>query len=149
MAIVKWSPLKEIEEIRKEMDRLFEEFLSPVRRRKTVSTEGVVSPNIDIFERGNELVIQVELPGVNKDEVELTITDDRLVIKGEIKRPEGVSEEDYILNERSYGPFSRTVNLPMDVDKSSVKASLKNGLLEIVILRKEEARPKEIKIPLE
>lgn len=64
MAIVKWSPLKEIEEIRKEMDRLFEEFLSPVRRRKTVTAEGIISPNVDIFERGNELVIQVEIPGL-------------------------------------------------------------------------------------
>ncbi len=149
MSIVKWSPLKEIEEIRKEMDRLFEEFLSPVRRRRAVSTEGVISPNVDIFEKGGEVIIQVELPGVNKDEVDLTITDDRLVIKGEIKKPEGISEEDYILNERSYGPFSRTVNLPTDVDKSSVKANLKNGLLEIVILRKEESKPREIKIPLE
>ncbi|MGB9710507.1 MAG: Hsp20/alpha crystallin family protein [Thermodesulfovibrio sp.] len=149
MAIVKWSPLKEIEEIRKEMDRLFEEFLSPVRRKRTVSSEGIISPNVDIFERGNELVIQVEIPGVDKQDIDLTITDDRLLIKGEIKKPEGVSEEDYILNERSYGPFSRTINLPADVDKSSVKANLNNGLLEIVILRKEEAKPREIKIPLE
>ncbi|MGC8795886.1 Hsp20/alpha crystallin family protein [Thermodesulfovibrio sp.] len=149
MAIVKWSPLKEIEEIRKEMDRLFEEFLSPVRRKRTVSSEGIISPNVDIFERGNELVIQVEIPGVDKQDIDLTITDDRLLIKGEIKKPEGVSEEDYILNERSYGPFSRTINLPTDVDKSSVKANLNNGLLEIVILRKEEAKPREIKIPLE
>ncbi|GAB5047422.1 Hsp20/alpha crystallin family protein [Thermodesulfovibrio sp. TK110] len=149
MAIVKWSPLKEIEEIRKEMDRLFEEFLSPVRRKRSVSSEGIISPNVDIFERGNELIIQVEIPGVDKQDIDLTITDDRLIIKGEIKKPEGVSEEDYILNERSYGPFSRTVNLPADVDKSSVKANLKNGLLEIAILRKEEAKPREIKIPLE
>ncbi|WP_353683906.1 Hsp20/alpha crystallin family protein [Thermodesulfovibrio sp. 3907-1M] len=149
MAIVKWSPLKEIEEIRKEMDRLFEEFLSPVRRKRAVSSEGIISPNVDIFERGNELVIQVEIPGVDKQDIDLTITDDRLIIKGEIKKPEGVSEEDYILNERSYGPFSRTINLPADVDKSSVKANLNNGLLEIVILRKEEAKPREIKIPLE
>ncbi|MGC8938730.1 MAG: Hsp20/alpha crystallin family protein [Thermodesulfovibrio sp.] len=149
MAIVKWSPLKEIEEIRKEMDRLFEEFLSPVRRKRTVSSEGIISPNVDIFERGNELVIQVEIPGVDKQDIDLTITDDRLLIKGEIKKPEGVSEEDYILNERSYGPFSRTINLPADVDKSSVKANLNNGLLEIVILRKEEAKPREIKIRLE
>lgn len=148
MAIVKWSPLKEIEEIRKEMDRLFEEFLSPVKR-KPVSTGGIISPNIDIFERGNEIVIHVELPGVNKEDIDLTITDDRLVIKGEIKKPEGASEEDYILNERSYGAFSRTVNLPVDVDKSSVKANFKNGLLEITILRKEKAKPKEIKIQLD
>jgi HSP20 family protein len=149
MAIVKWSPLKEIEEIRKEMDRLFEEFLSPVRRRRAVSTEGVISPNVDIFERGNELVILVELPGVKKEEIELVISDDRLIVKGEIKKPEGVKEEDYILNERSYGSFTRSINLPSDIDKSSVKASFNNGILEISMLRKEEAKPREIKIQLE
>jgi len=149
MAIVKWSPLKEIEEIRKEMDRLFEEFLSPVRRRRAVSTEGVISPNVDIFERGNELVILVELPGVKKEEIELVISDDRLIVKGEIKKPEGVKEEDYILNERSYGSFTRSINLPSDIDKSSVKASFNNGILEISMLRKEEAKSREIKIQLE
>ncbi len=149
MSIVKWSPLKEIEEIRKEMDRLFEEFLSPVRRRRTVSTEGIISPNVDIFERGGEIVIQAELPGLKKEEIELTITDDRLIIKGEIKRPEGIREEDYILNERSYGPFTRTINLPNDIDKSSVKAGLKDGVLELVLTRKAEAKPREIKILLE
>lgn len=149
MSIVKWSPLKEIEEIRKEMDRLFEEFLSPVRRRRTVSTEGIISPNVDIFERGGEIVIQAELPGVKKEEIELTITDDRLIIKGEIKRPEGIREEDFILNERSYGPFTRTINLPNDIDKSSVKAGLKDGVLELVLTRKAEAKPREIKIPLD
>lgn len=149
MTIVKWSPLKEIEEIRKEMDRLFEEFLSPVRRRRTVSTEGVISPNVDIFERSGEIVIQVELPGVRKDEVDLTITDDRLIIKGEIKKTEGVKEEDYILNERNYGAFTRTINLPADIDKSNVKAGLRDGILEIVLIRKAEAKPREIKISLD
>lgn len=149
MSIVKWSPLKEIEEIRKEMDRLFEEFLSPVRRRRSVTTEGIISPNVDIFERNGEVVIHVELPGVNKEEMDLTITDDRLIIKGEIKRPEGIKEEDYILNERSFGPFTRTINLPNDVDKSSVKASLKEGILEIILTRKAEAKPREIKIQLD
>lgn len=148
MAIVKWSPLKEIEEIRKEMDRLFQEFLSPVRRR-TVSTEGIISPNVDIFERTGEIVIQAELPGVSKDEIDLTITDDRLIIKGMVKKPEGIKEEDYILNERSYGPFTRTINLPTDIDKSSVKAALKDGVLEIILTRKAEAKPREIKITLD
>lgn len=149
MAIVKWSPLKEIEEIRKEMDRLFEEFLSPVRRRRAISSEGVISPNVDIFDRGGELVIQVELPGVSRNDIDLTLTDDRLIIKGEIKRPEGIRDEDYLLNERSFGPFTRTINLPNDVDKGSVRANLKDGVLEIVLSRKVEAKPKEIKIQVD
>lgn len=149
MAIVKWSPLKEIEEIRKEMDRLFEEFLSPVRRRRAISSEGVISPNVDIFDRGGELVIQVELPGVSRNDIDLTLTDDRLIIKGEIKRPEGIRDEDYLLNERSFGPFTRTINLPNDVDKGSVRANLKDGVLEIVLSRKVDAKPKEIKIQVD
>lgn len=149
MSIVKWSPLKEIEEIRKEMDRLFEEFLSPVRRRRVVSTDGVISPNVDIFERAGEIIIQAEIPGVSKEEIDLTITDDRLIIKGEIKKPEGVRDEDYILNERSYGTFTRAISLPTDIDKTSVKAGLKDGILEIVLKRKAEAKPREIKIPLD
>ncbi len=149
MSIVKWSPLKEIEEIRREMDKLFEEFLSPVRRRRVVSTEGVISPNVDIFERNGEVFVQIELPGVAKEQVELTLTDDRLIIKGEIKRPEGIREEDYILSERCFGPFTRTINLPGDIDKSSIRASLREGVLEIVLKRKEEAREREIKIQLE
>lgn len=149
MAIVKWSPLKELEEIRKEMDRLFEDFLSPVRRRRTVSAEGIISPNVDIFDRGGELVIQVEVPGTNRNDIDLTLTDDRLIIKGEIRRIEGVREEDYILNERSFGQFTRTINLPTDVDKSSVKANLKDGILEIVLNRKTEAKPREIKIQVD
>lgn len=148
MSIVKWSPLKELEEIRKEMDRLFEEFLSPVRRR-TVRTEGIISPNVDIFEKEGAIFVHVELPGVSKENLDLTITDDRLIIKGEIKRPEGVKEEDYVINERLYGPFTRTITIPVDVDKSSVKANLKDGILEIVMVRKEESRPKEIKIQIE
>lgn len=149
MAIVKWSPLKEIEEIRKEMDRLFEEFLSPVRRRRAISSEGVISPSVDIFDRGGELVIQVELPGVSRNDIDLTLTDDRLIIKGEIKRPEGIRDEDYLLNERSFGPFTRTINLPNDVDKGSVRANLKDGVLEIVLSKKVEAKPKEIKIQVD
>lgn len=149
MAIVKWSPLKEIEEIKKEMNRLFEDFLSSAKRKRTVSAEEIISPNVDIFERGGELVIQVELPGVNKNDIDLTIVDDRLIIKGEIKRPEGVKEDDYILGERSFGSFSRTISLPSDVDKNSVKANLKDGILEIIISRRVEAKPREIKVNVE
>lgn len=149
MAIVKWSPLKEIEEIRKEMDRLFEEFLSPIRGRRHTRAEGVISPNVDIYEKGNEFIINIELPGVNKEDIDLTITDDRLIVKGEIKRPEGILQEDFIINERVYGSFIRSINLPADVDRSSVKATLKNGILEIKVLKTVEAKPKEIKIAVE
>lgn len=148
MSIVKWSPLKELEEMRKDMDRLFEDFFAPVaRRRRWFKHEvGIVVPNIEMYDRKNEIVVKAELPGVRKEDIDLTITKDSLTLKGEVKREEEVKEEDYYACERSYGSFTRTIALPVEVDSEKAKASFKNGVLEIVLPKKEEAKPKEIKI---
>ncbi len=148
MSIVKWSPLKELEEMRKEMDRLFEEFFTTIpRRRRWIKPEtGVIVPNIDLYDRKGEIVLKVDLPGVKKEDIDLSITKDTITLKGEIKRDEDVKEEDYYANERSCGSFTRTISLPMEVDSENAKASYKNGVLEVILPKKEEARPKEIKI---
>ncbi len=149
MSIVKWSPLKELEDMRKDMDRLFEEFFSPItrRRRGWLKPEmGIIVPNIEMYDRKNELVVKAELPGVAKEDIDLTITKDSLTLKGEVKREEEIKEEDYYACERSYGSFTRTIALPAEVDSEKAKASFKSGVLEIVLPKKEEAKPKEIKI---
>lgn len=149
MSIVKWSPLKELEEMRKDMDRLFDEFFSPVgrRRRGWLKPEmGVIVPNIEMYDRKNEIVLKAELPGVSKEDIDLTITKDSLTLKGEIKKEEEIKEEDYYASERSYGSFTRTIALPAEVDSEKSKAAFKNGVLEIVLPKREEAKPKEIKI---
>jgi HSP20 family protein len=148
MSIVKWSPLKELEDMRKDMDRLFEDFFAPVaRRRRWLKPEvAVVVPNIEMYDRKNEIVLKAELPGVNKEDIDLTITKDSLTLKGEAKKEEEVKEEDYYACERSYGSFTRTIALPVEVDSEKAKASFKNGVLEIVLPKREEAKPKEIKI---
>lgn len=149
MSIVKWSPLKELEEMRKDMDRLFDELFSPLtrRRRGWVKPEmSVIVPNIDMYDRKNEIVVKAELPGVSKEDIDITITKDSLTIKGEIKKEEDVKDEDYYACEISYGTFTRSISLPVEVDSEKAKASLKNGVLEIVLPKKEEARIKEIKV---
>jgi len=148
MSIVKWSPLKELEEMRKDMDRLFEDFFAPVaRRRRWLKPEaGVVIPNIELYDKKNEIVLKAELPGVNKEDIDLTITKDSLTLKGEVKKEEEIKEEDYYACERSYGSFTRAISLPVEVDSEKAKASFKNGVLEIVLPKKEEAKLKEIKI---
>ncbi len=144
--------MKELEEMRRDMDRILEEFFEPSRRRRRwwplamPSEAGVVVPNIDIFDRKNEIVVQTELPGVEKDNIDLTITKDSLTMKGEIRRDEEVKEEAYFSRERSYGSFTRTVALPGEVESEKAKATFKNGILEIVLPKKEEAKPKEIKV---
>ncbi|MDI6801589.1 MAG: Hsp20/alpha crystallin family protein [Thermodesulfovibrionales bacterium] len=148
MSIVKWSPLKELEEMRRDMDRLFEDFFAPVsRRRRWIRPEaGVVVPNVEMYDRKNDIVLKAELPGISKEDIDLTITKDSLTLKGEIRKEEEVKEEDYYAAERSYGSFTRTIAMPVEVDAGKAKASFKNGVLEIVLPKKEEAKPKEIKI---
>lgn len=148
MSIVKWSPLKELEEMRKDMDRLFEDFFAPVsRRRRWLKTDvGVVVPNIEMYDRKDEIVLKAEIPGVSKEDIDLTITKDSITLKGEVKKEEEIKEEDYYACERSYGSFTRSVALPVEVNSEKAKASFKNGVLEITLPKKEEAKPKEIKI---
>lgn len=148
MSIVKWSPLKELEEMRRDMDRLFEEFFAPSRRRRGwVKPEvGIIVPNIEMYDRKNEIVVKAELPGVTKEDIDLSITKDSLTLKGEVKKEEEVKEENYYSSERSYGSFTRTIALPVEVESEKAKASFKSGVLEIVLPKKEDAKPKEIKI---
>lgn len=149
MSIVKWSPLKELEDMRKDMDRLFGEFFPPLTRRRRTWLKpemGVIVPDIEMYDRKDEIVVKAEVPGVTKEDIDLTITKDSLTLKGEIKKEEEVNEEDYYACERSYGSFTRTIALPVEVDSAKAKASFKNGVLEIVLPKREEAKPKEIKI---
>jgi len=156
MSLIKWSPMRELEEMRKEMERLFGDFfVEPVPRRwrrglpTRISEASVVVPNVDMFERGNEVVLKAELPGMDRKDIDISLTKDSLTLKGEIKRDEEVKDEDYYCCERSYGSFTRTISLPSDVDTENVKASFKNGILEIVVPKKEEARVKEIKVDVQ
>jgi len=147
MAIDKWSPLKELEDMRRDMDRLFDEFTKPARRRRIwPKSEGLVIPSIDLYDRKTEIVIKIELPGVRREDIDLTITKDTLTLKGEIKKDDDVKEEDYYISERMIGSFSRTIALPFEVESEKAQAAMNNGLLEIVMPKREEARPKEIKI---
>lgn len=148
MSIVKWSPLKELEDMRRDMDRLFDEFFAPGARRRRVwrAEPGIIVPSIEMYDRKTEIVVKVELPGVSKEDIDLSITKDTLTVKGEVKREEEVKEEDYYTNERTYGSFARTISLPVEVDSEKAKATFKNGILELVIPKREEAKPKEIKI---
>ncbi len=150
MSVVKWSPLKELEDMRRDMDRLFEEFFTPAPRRRRWSGKqdggGIVVPGIDMYDRKNEIVINAELPGVNKEDIDLSITKDTVTLKGEVKKEEEIKEEDYYASERNYGAFARTIALPVEVDSEKAKASFKNGILELVIPKREESKPKEIKI---
>ena len=150
MAIIRWSPVRELEEMRRNLDKLFGEYGEPVVRQHTISKGAPASliPSMDIFEREGEIVIRADLPGIDKDQIDLSITKDTLTLKAEAKKEEEIRSENYYMQERSYGTYIRTVQLPQDIDSAKAKASFNNGMLEMIFPKKEEARTAEIKVDI-
>lgn len=150
MALVKWHPLRELDDLRRDMDRMFVDFFEPPRRRAAQRYRGgLAAPSVELIDRGREVVLRAELPGVKKEEVDLTVQDGAITVKGEFKRDETVKDEDYYFSERRYGHFERTVPLPEEVDADRAKASSRDGVLEVVLPKREEAKPRERKLKVE
>jgi len=106
----------------------------------------MIVPGIEMYDRKNDIVVKVEIPGVDKKDIDLTITENNLTIKGEVMREEEVREEDCYASELTYGSFARSIPLPVEVDSTKATATYRNGILEIVLPKKEEAKPREIKV---
>ncbi len=151
MALVKWTPVRELEDMRRDLDKLFGDFFEPAARRRfglRPLEPGQVVPSVDVFERRGEIVVKADIPGVEKDNIDITIAKEQLTIRGEVRKEEEVRQEDYYSMERSCGSFSRTIPLPPDADSTKAKASFKNGVLEVVFPKKEEAKQSEIKLSI-
>ena len=145
MAIVRWEPFRDLMATQRDFNRLFREAFSPVFGEGELSTR-TWAPPVDIYENGESLVLKAELPGVNPDDVEIRVEDNTLYLKGERKFEKEVKEQNYHRVERSYGTFTRTFSLPNSIDADKVAASYKDGVLTLTMPKKEEAKPKSIKI---
>ena len=108
-----------------------------------------VAPKVDIFEEGDNFVVKAEIPGMKKEEIEVNLTDDMVIISGEKKKEEKVEKKDYYRLERSFGSFSRSFRLPKAVQNDKAKAVFKDGVLELKVPKTEEAKKKEKKVPIE
>ena len=145
MAIVRWDPFRELNAVQERMNRL----LGDVYRAADddVMRRGAWTPPVDIYDSGNQqLVIKAELPDVNKDDIEITVENNTLTLRGEKKMDSSVKEENCHRIERAYGVFSRSFSLPATVDTSKVSADYKNGVLTISLPIREEAKPKQIQV---
>jgi HSP20 family protein len=146
-----WKPLKELttlrdfDRMRNEIDRLWDSFLEVGSRRRGEDGNEWY-PSLDIAETKNEVVVKAELPGMDPKDINVSLSDGMLTIKGEKKQEREEKEENYHLVERSYGSFTRSVALPKEVKNDKVSASYKNGVLRIVLPKSEEAKQKEVKI---
>ena len=137
-----------------DMDRMMNEFFgrpmspfgAPVWRFP--ETREIV-PSVDVFEDGGEIVVKAELPGIKKEDVDVTVTDDTITISGEKNKETEVKKKDYYRWECSYGSFNRTFTLPAEVQPDKAKTKFSNGVLEIRLPRTEEAKKKERKIKID
>jgi HSP20 family protein len=101
--------------------------------RRPVMSGYACMPAIDMYARNDAMVLRMDLPGIKKDEFEVMATENRLTISGMRKPASGISKEDYRINEVSYGNFSRTFNLPVNIDSGKIEANLQDGILEITL----------------
>jgi HSP20 family protein len=104
------------------------------------------TPAVDITEHDDQYIVKVELPGVNKDEVKITLDNNILTIRGEKKQDREVKKENYHRVERSYGSFQRSFTLPSTVKSDKIDAVYKDGVLQIALPKAEEAKPKQIEV---
>jgi HSP20 family protein len=145
MAIVRWEPFRDLVTAQDRLNRVFNETFSRFFDEGEGGLQGW-SPAVDIFETDNSVVVKAEMPGVDPKDIEARIQDGTLYLKGERKFKNEVKKENYHLVERSYGSFTRSFILPTSVDSDNVKAEYKDGVLTLTLRKKEEAKPKIIKI---
>ena len=144
MPIVKVDPLREFAAMQDRMNRLFG---NVYLRDEDTGFRGTWVPAVDIFETPNhDLVVRAELPGLNREDIDVTVENGTLVLKGEKKFDAEVKEEQYRRVERTYGTFHRSFTLPNTVDPSKVSADFKNGVLTVKLPVREEAKPRTINV---
>ncbi len=144
VALVKWEPFKDLMIMQDRMTRLIDETFSRFRKEEVI--RGVWSPPVDILERGNEVVLKIDLPEVNQSEIDIRVEGNTLIIQGERRLIKETPEENYVQIERPYGTFRRIFNLPKMIDHEGIKASYKDGVLRVALPRRQETQPKQITV---
>jgi HSP20 family protein len=129
------------------MNRLIEQSLSRSRSRTQTDFEGGTwAPMVDLYESDRTLILKMELPEVDQEEIRLRIVNNRITIKGERRLKEAVSQKQFHRTERAFGPFSRTFSLPSNIDPDKVKAELKRGVLKVIMYKRADELSKQIPI---
>jgi HSP20 family protein len=144
MTIVRWDPVREIASYQERMSRALEGLYAQPQEELA---SGSWVPAVDIYTNDKrELVLKAELSDINQEDIEVTIEDNTLTLRGERKFDTQVTKEEFHRIERSFGPFTRTFVLPPTVDAGKVSAEYKGGVLKVLLPLREEAKPRQIKV---
>ncbi len=142
--ITRWDQSRGLTSLQDQVNRLFEDNFT--RDRSAHADLATWAPPVDIYETENELVLKADLPGLQDKDIDVRVENNMLTIRGERKFEKDVNEDDYLRVERAYGPFTRSFSLPNTVSSESVRAEYRNGVLILHMAKREESKPKQIKI---
>jgi len=152
MSLVRWNPAREIAAwpsdlfgMQREMNRMFNNIFRQSEDGEDYALTGW-APAVDIAEQEDEFTVKVELPGVSKDDVKITVESNILTVRGEKKQEKETKKENYHRVERSYGSFQRSFTLPTAIINEKIDAAFKDGILTVRVPKAEEAKPKQIEV---
>lgn len=141
--IARWEPFRGVTNLQDQINRLFKETFERTGEESSLSAW---APAVDIYETEQELVVKADLPEVDPKDLDIRVENNLLTIRGERKFEKKVNEENYLRVERSYGSFARSFSLANTVNPDAIKADFQNGVLTLSIPKREEAKPKQIKV---
>lgn len=144
MNLIKFDPFRELRTLNDEMNRLFN--VVPANIERGEFARGAWSPNVDIFEDQDRLIVEAELPGMNRDDFEVSVENNVLTLKGERRFEKKTEGDNYHRVERSYGSFTRQFTLPQTVTAEGANADFENGVLRISLPKREETKARKIEI---
>ena len=142
-ALSRWEPFQGATTLQEQVNRLLNDVFEPNHQESSLSTW---APAVDIFETEHELVVKADLPDVDPKDLDIRVENNILTLRGERKFEKKVNEDNYLRVERAYGSFSRSFSLSNTVNSEAVKADYQNGVLTLSIPKREEAKPKQIKV---
>jgi len=144
MSMTRWEPFRGLNTLQEQVNRLFEDSFS---RSRSGHAELVSwAPAVDVYETESELVVKADLPDVQEKDIDVRMENNTLTIRGERKFSNEVQDDNYLRIERAYGTFTRSFSLPNTVNTEAIKADYRNGVLSVSMPKREETKPKQIKI---
>lgn len=146
MAVVRWDPFRDLMTIQDRMNRLFEQTLSRTQGEAEGIAPSTWAPAVDILETPDSIVMKAELPGLKKEDIDIQVRDNTLTLRGERRFDKEEKQENYLRIERAYGSFHRAFTLPTTIQQERIRAVFRDGVLELMLPKAEEAKPKQIQI---
>ena len=144
MPVVRWEPSRDLVALQNRVNRILGDRLGQVLGEESLT--GTVTPPVDIYECADELVLEADLPGMNLEDFDILVEDNTLTIHGERKQRQDVPEGSYHRAERCYGVFTRSFSLPNTIDADKIQAGYNNGVLRLTMAKREESKPRQIKV---